>query len=128
MTFLLVAALLQGLAPAVQGPGLPSPPDAAQVGIALSGGSAKGFAHIGVLRVLEEAGVHIDAIAGTSIGSLVGGLFAIGFTPDMLEEVAIEQDWEALFTDSYDRNSWTIESKLAREYLIELPIRKRRPD
>ncbi len=69
----------------------------------------------------------IDAIAGTSMGGLVGGLYAIGYTPDMLEELTVEQDWQALFTDSYDRRSWTIESKLAREYLLELPIRGQRP-
>ncbi len=103
------------------------PTAAPRIGIALSGGGAKGFAHIGTLRVLEEAGVQIDAIAGTSVGSLVGGLYAIGYTPHMLEELTIEQDWEALFTDAYDRRSWTIESKLARQYLIELPIRDQRP-
>lgn len=126
MTWLLVLALLQA-PPAAQGPGRPERHSDATIGIALSGGSAKGFAHIGVLRVLEEAGVPIDAIAGTSMGGLVGGLYAIGYTPDMLEELTVEQDWQALFTDSYDRRSWTIESKLAREYLLELPIRGQRP-
>ncbi|UCC74622.1 MAG: patatin-like phospholipase family protein [Gemmatimonadota bacterium] len=127
MTWLLVATLLLATAPAAQGPDRPDPHPPARVGIALSGGGAKGFAHIGVLRVLEEAGVPIDAIAGTSIGSLVGGLYAIGYTPEMLEEVTIGQDWEALFIDAYDRRSWTIESKLARKYLLELPIREQRP-
>jgi NTE family protein len=126
MTWLLVLALLQGPA-ALQGADRPEPDPDTSIGLALSGGSAKGFAHIGVLRVLERAGTPIDAIAGTSMGALVGGLYAIGYTPDMLEELAVEQDWEALFTDSYDRRSWTIESKLAGEYLLELPIREQRP-
>jgi NTE family protein len=127
MNWLLVLALLQAPA-AVRDSVRAEPGPDATIGIALSGGGAKGFAHIGVLRVLEGAGVPIDAIAGTSMGGLVGGLYAIGYTPDMLEQLAVEQDWEALLTDSYDRRSWTIESKLAREYLLELPIRGQRPE
>jgi NTE family protein len=126
MTLFLVLALLQ-VPPALQAASQFEPDPDVSIGLALSGGSAKGFAHIGVLRVLERAGLPIDAIAGTSMGSLVGGLYAIGYTTDMLEQLTVEQDWEALFTDSYDRRSWTIESKLAREYLLELPIRGQRP-
>lgn len=126
MTWLLILALLQGPAAQQGAAGVEPVPDPS-IGLALSGGGAKGFAHIGVLRVLEGAGTPIDAIAGTSMGALVGGLYAIGYTTDMLEELAVEQDWEALFTDSYDRRSWTIESKLARDYLLELPIRGQRP-
>jgi len=53
-----------------------------KLGLALSGGGAKGIAHIGVLKVLEEAGLVPDYIAGTSMGSLVGALYAIGYTPE----------------------------------------------
>lgn len=127
MTWLLAVALLQVPA-TVESPSRPQPDPDTTIGLALSGGSAKGFAHIGVLRVLERAGLPIDAIAGTSMGGLVGGLYSIGYTPDMLEELAVEQDWEALFTDSYDRRSRTIESKLAGQHLLELPIRGRRPE
>lgn len=70
-----------------------------KVGVVLSGGSAKGFAHIGVLRVLEEAGVLIDVVTGTSMGGLVGGLYAIGYTPDEIEQIARGQDWANLFAD-----------------------------
>ena len=52
-----------------------------RVGLALSGGGAKGFAHIGVLKVLEEAKVPVDLVTGTSMGAIVGGLYAIGYTP-----------------------------------------------
>ncbi|MFN8510279.1 MAG: patatin-like phospholipase family protein [Deinococcaceae bacterium] len=58
-----------------------------QVGLVLSGGGAKGIAHVGVLRALEEAGVPIDQISGTSAGAIVGGLYASGFTPDTLEQI-----------------------------------------
>src|SRR5690625_5031186 len=54
-----------------------------KIGLALSGGGAKGFAHIGVLKVLEEAGIQPDVITGTSMGSVIGGLYAIGYTPAM---------------------------------------------
>lgn len=52
-----------------------------KVGVVLSGGGAKGMAHIGVLKVLEKAGIPVDIVTGTSIGSIVGGLYAIGITP-----------------------------------------------
>ena len=52
-----------------------------KVGIVLSGGGAKGVAHIGVLKVLEEAGIPIDYISGTSMGAIVGGLYAVGYRP-----------------------------------------------
>jgi NTE family protein len=68
-----------------------------RVGVVLSGGSAKGFAHIGVLRVLEDAGVPIDVIAGTSMGALVGGLYAVGYGSDELERIATGQEWSRLF-------------------------------
>ncbi len=100
------------------------PIQAPRVGLALSGGSAKGFAHIGVLRVLEEAGVGVDVIAGTSMGAVVGGLYAIGYSPAMLEEVVTKRDWEALFTDRLDRGDLPIEMKLLDEPdLVSLPVR-----
>ena len=65
------------------------------VGLALGGGSARGWAHIGVIRALTEAGIKIDYIAGTSIGSLVGSVFAAGNIKD-LEEVAVQLDWKQI--------------------------------
>ncbi|MCK5447156.1 MAG: patatin-like phospholipase family protein, partial [Gemmatimonadetes bacterium] len=56
--------------------------DRPRIGLALSGGSARGFAHVGVLQVLEEAGVPVDAISGTSMGSVVGGLYSSGLSTD----------------------------------------------
>lgn len=97
--------------------------DTTTVGLVLSGGAARGFAHIGVLRVLEQAGVPIDVITGTSMGALIGALYAIGYTPEQLERLATRQDWEALFTDVPDRGTVPIETKLAGPgYLLELPI------
>ena len=64
-----------------------------KVGLVLSGGGAKGMAHIGVIRVLEENNIPIDYIAGTSIGAIVGGLYAAGYTPDEMEELFKSDDF-----------------------------------
>ena len=56
-----------------------------KVAVVLGGGGAKGVAHIGVLKVLEEAGIPIDIVAGTSMGAIVGGLYAIGYSPDEIK-------------------------------------------
>jgi NTE family protein len=97
------------------------------VGLVLSGGSAKGFAHIGVLQVLESVGLPIDVVAGTSMGAFIGGLFAIGYTPAMLEQVAVTQDWGSVFRNPVDRRQLTPEAKLAdARYVITLPLRGRR--
>ena len=63
-----------------------------KLGLALSGGGVRGMAHIGALRALVESGIRIDALAGTSAGALVGGLFAAGYIPDELEEIALSID------------------------------------
>ena len=71
-----------------------------KVGLVLSGGGAKGLAHIGALKVLEEAGVEVDVITGTSMGSIIGALYAIGYSPTRIEKIVEEQDWLALFDDA----------------------------
>jgi NTE family protein len=94
-----------------------------RVGVVLSGGSAKGFAHIGVLRVLEEAGVTVDVIAGTSMGALVGGLYAIGYDADALERVATGQDWTRLFSAGTGPQTVTPAGALrAVPTLVEFPL------
>jgi NTE family protein len=77
----------------------PLPPEPATVGIALSGGAARGLAHIGVLRVLEEAGIQPHAVTGTSMGSIIGGLYAVGYTISEIDSIARAIDWDALFDD-----------------------------
>ena len=74
-----------------------------KVGVVLSGGGAKGFAHIGVLKVLEEAGIPIDYIAGTSMGAVVGGLYAVGYSADMIDSLIQIQDWNSLMRDVVSR-------------------------
>lgn len=66
----------------------------------LSGGSAHGLAHIGVLKILEEEGVHVDYITGTSMGSIIGGLYALGMTADEIHKLTERQDWDAIISTS----------------------------
>ncbi len=77
--------------------------DEGKLVLVLSGGGARGFAHIGVLRVLEEMGIAPDLIVGTSMGSVVGGLYAAGWSPDDIEELVKTIAWEDIFTDQLPR-------------------------
>ena len=71
--------------------------------LVLSGGGARGIAHIGVIRVLEELHIAPDLIVGTSMGSIIGGLYAAGWSPDEMEEIVRAIDWGMIFTDRVDR-------------------------
>ena len=73
-----------------------------KVGLVLGGGGAKGAAEVGVLKVIEQAGIPIDYIAGTSIGSIVGGLYAAGYTASELDSLFCQQEWLSLLTDRRD--------------------------
>ena len=75
-----------------------------KVAVVLGGGGAKGVAHIGVLKVLEDAGIPIDIVTGTSMGAIVGGLYAIGYSPDEIKEMVESQDWEMLLSDKVKRS------------------------
>jgi NTE family protein len=70
-----------------------------KIALVLSGGGARGFAHIGVLKKIEELKIPIDIVVGTSMGSIVGGLYAIGLTPDEIEKGVQSIDWEQVFND-----------------------------
>lgn len=74
-----------------------------KIGLVLSGGAARGLAHIGVLKALEEQGIQIDAIAGTSMGAVIGGLYASGYKIDELEKLALAIDWQQALSDSPPR-------------------------
>lgn len=90
------------------GPALSDPPPRPRIGLVLSGGSAHGFAHVGVLLVLEELRVPVDVVAGTSMGSVVGGLYASGMSPAEMQDLLLTTDWEDLLDDrpSRDRLSY----------------------
>lgn len=74
--------------------------DRPKVGLVLGGGGAKGAAEIGVLKYIEEAGVHIDYIVGTSIGSIIGGLYSVGYRSQQLDSLFVNTDWENIFSES----------------------------
>lgn len=94
-----------------------------KVAVVLSGGGAKGMAHIGALKVMEEAGIPIDYIVGTSIGSIVGGLYAIGYTPSQLDSMVRKQDWTRLLSDKVDRKRLSLDGREDREkYIISMPF------
>ncbi len=80
----------------------PTPHHPPKVALVLSGGSALGIAHVGVLKVLEQAGIPIDMVLGTSMGSIVGGLYAAGYSPDELERIVTTQDWQSVLMDRKD--------------------------
>ncbi|MBD3179748.1 MAG: BamA/TamA family outer membrane protein [Candidatus Latescibacteria bacterium] len=82
-----------------------------RIGLALSGGGARGAAHIGVLQVLEELSIPVDYIAGTSMGSIVGGFYAAGMSPYELEEVISRVDWDEAFTDHIPRKERSFRRK-----------------
>ena len=94
-----------------------------KVGIVLSGGGAKGVAHIGAIKVLEELDIPIDYIAGTSIGAIIGGLYSIGYTSEQLEIIVKQTNWIDLLTDKISRDAIPFPVKLDdSKYLISLPI------
>jgi NTE family protein len=93
---------------------------AERVGLVLSGGAARGLAHIGVLKSLEEQGIRIDAIAGTSMGAIVGGLYAAGYSVAELERLAVELDWQQALSDSPSREDIPFRRKQDdRDFLIK---------
>lgn len=86
-------------------------PSRKKVGVVLSGGGAKGMAHIGVLKVLEKAGIPVDVITGTSMGSIIGGLYAIGYNANSLDSVVRKQDWSYVITDKEDLRNQSLNDR-----------------
>ncbi len=94
-----------------------------KVGLVLSGGGAKGFAHLGVLKVIEEAGVRIDFIGGTSTGAMVGALYASGYSAVQIDSIFKTIDFMKLVQDYLPRNAKTFfEKEEAEKYAITLPF------
>ena len=86
-----------------------------KVGLVLSGGGAKGAAHVGVLKYLEDNGIPIDYIAGTSMGSVVGGMYALGYSTDEILDVLRSADWNRLISNEVDRRKISFTRKLENE-------------
>jgi len=118
--------LLGGATPAAaQTPTTPAAP--ARIGLALSGGSAKGIAHVGVLRALERLGVRIDVVAGTSMGGVIGGMYALDFSVDSIESVIASADWSALINDATPRRRRFVDQRrLDERAIVAVPLAGRR--
>ena len=96
-----------------------------KIGLVLSGGGAKGFAHIGVLKVLEQAGVKVDYIAGTSMGAVIGGLYASGYSATQIDSIFYNTDFDELLQDYIPRSSKSFyEKRNDQMYALTLPFDK----
>jgi len=96
-----------------------------KVGLVLSGGGAKGFAHIGALKVIDSLGIKIDYIAGTSMGAVIGSLYATGYSGKQLEAMFNSQDFDELINDEFPRFSKPFyERENAEKYAVSLPFDK----
>ncbi len=102
-------------------------PSRPKVGLVLSGGGAKGMAHIGVIKAMEEAGLYPDYITGTSMGSIIGALYAIGYSADEIKEIALGIKWENVLTNDIPLDKVAFEEKsFYGRYFIELPIKNKK--
>ncbi|MDN3491782.1 patatin-like phospholipase family protein [Winogradskyella bathintestinalis] len=96
-----------------------------KVGLVLSGGGAKGFAHIGVLKVIDSLGLKIDYVAGTSMGAIIGSLYASGYSGKQLEQIFKIQDFDELINDNFPRQSKPFyERENTEKYAVTLPFDK----
>jgi NTE family protein len=94
-----------------------------KIGLVLSGGGARAASHIGVLRVFEREKIPIDCIAATSFGSLVGGLYSIGYSVDEIERIFSEQDWNSIFSDAPQRSLTRLIDRRNARYQAQLSFK-----
>ena len=93
------------------------------VALVLSGGGAKGLAHIGVIRYVESLGIPVDMVLGTSMGGLIGGLYALGYDVDQMEELVKSIDWNWVFTDRVSRKYVSYsDTKYKEKYMLAIPF------
>ena len=98
-----------------------------KVGLVLSGGGAKGFSHIGVLKVLEEAGVRVDFIGGTSMGALVGGLYASGYNARELDSIVHILEFNKILQESVPRKAKPfLDKESGDRYILTLPVKNKK--
>jgi NTE family protein len=95
-----------------------------KIGLALSGGAARGIAHVGVLRALTEAGIPIDYVAGTSAGSIVGGAFAAGMTIDQIQDLSVRLRWRHVGRLTFSRFGVQSNQRLEAYLRARMPVTK----
>ncbi|TXI96917.1 MAG: patatin [Chryseobacterium cucumeris] len=94
-------------------------------GLALSGGGAKGFAHIGILKMIDSLGIKVDYITGTSMGGILGGLYAMGYNADQLKHTIYKMDWNRILSNKIPYNKVNISEKDEYDkYILEFPVVK----
>ncbi|HEY0272550.1 MAG TPA: patatin-like phospholipase family protein [Chitinophaga sp.] len=121
----LLFLLLVGACVAARAQGVDQRP---RIGLALSGGGAKGLAHIGILEAIDSAGLKVDYVAGTSMGSIVGALYAVGYTADSIEAIARRINWSRLFSNRPVLSEISYEEKSEfGKYAIEVPFQGNKP-
>jgi len=99
------------------------------VGLVLSGGGAKGAAHVGVIRYLEELEIPVDMICGTSMGGLVGGIASLGYDSHFMDSLLRAQDWDLMLSDRVDRSYFSLAHKKYREtYQVSIPFHYAKKD
>ena len=104
--------------------GVPHP----RVAVVLSGGSAKGLSAIGALDVIEQMGIPIDAVTGTSMGSVIGGLYAAGYSPAGIDSLLAAEDWSTLFKRPDDRRLQRMYERLDdQRFTLTFPLERARP-
>ena len=104
----------------VQSENLPEKP---KIGLVLSGGGSRGISHIGVIKVLDSLNIIPDLIVGTSIGGVVGGLYAAGYSPRKIEEITKNINWGDIFNDDPQRNSLFVGQKNEQDrYLFSMRL------
>lgn len=97
-----------------------------RVAVVLSGGGAKGVAHISALKVIEEVGIPVDYVVGTSMGAIIGGLYAIGYSPTQMDSLVRAQDWEWLLSDNSRRAYRTLtERENEGRYILSVPMTRK---
>ncbi len=98
--------------------------DHPKIGVVLSGGGAKGIAHVGILKALEKEGIRPDFIVGTSMGSIIGGLYAIGYSADQLDSIVRQIDWDIVLSSNIPYNYISFEEKeYYSRYLLSLSFK-----
>ena len=92
---------------------------AQKVGLVLSGGGAKGLTHIGIIRALEENNIPIDYIAGTSMGAIVGSLYAMGYSPDDMVELLKSEDFKRWYSGKWKKSMYIISKESSHSRILQ---------